>query len=56
MITLKQVLVIHNHAISKFGGESGLRDKALLESAINRPYQTYGFEELYLTAKEKAPA
>jgi death-on-curing protein len=38
MITLQEVEVIHEILIEKFGGSSGIRDREILESAINRPY------------------
>jgi hypothetical protein len=40
MISLDETLQIHEILIGKFGGLSGIRDLGILESAINRPYQT----------------
>jgi len=56
MITLIEVLLIHEHAIKTHGGANGTRDQNMLESAINRPFQEFGGEELYPTAYEKAAA
>lgn len=39
MIDLSEVEKIHDILIEKFGGAKGIRDKGLLESSINRPYQ-----------------
>ena len=33
--------------VKKHGGSSGVRDMHLLQSAINRPFATYGGEDLY---------
>ena len=38
------------------GGAKGIRDHGLLESAIARPYQTFGGEDLYPSAFHKAAA
>lgn len=56
MITLKEVLVIHQYAIEKFGGSEGVRDMNLLDSAIQRPYATFDQKELYPTSIEKSAA
>jgi death-on-curing protein len=42
MISTDQVIKIHEILIEKFGGTKGLRDLPLLESALSRPYQTFG--------------
>ena len=39
--TLREVLAIHEELISEFGGSSGLRDPAALESALMRPQLGY---------------
>jgi death-on-curing protein len=56
MFTVELVLSIHEKAIELFGGGKGIRDLGALESAINRPFQTFGEEDLYPTAFEKAAA
>ncbi len=56
MISAEQVLEIHKLVIDKFGGSSGLRDIGTLESAIARPFQTFGGGDLYPTIIEKAAA
>ena len=56
MISLEEVKFIHEILILKFGGAKGIRDLALLESAINRPFQTFDSQELYPSAIEKAAA
>ena len=49
MIDLKTVENIHNILIETFGGTAGIRDSGGLESAINRPFQTFDSKELYST-------
>lgn len=56
MITKEEVFLIHNEVIILYGGSNGIRDIGGLESAIARPYQTFGAEDLYLTCFEKAAA
>jgi death on curing protein len=56
MIDLSEVEKIHDILIEKFGGAKGIRDKGALESAINRPYQTFDGQELYLSPIDKAAA
>ena len=56
MISLKEVLSIHNILIDRFGGLKGVRDLNALESEINRPLQTFDGKELYPTIIEKVSA
>jgi death-on-curing protein len=56
MISLKDVFIIHYEAIKRFGGSFGVRDQDVLESALSRPFQTFGGVDLYPTSIEKAAA
>ncbi len=56
MISEKEVLEIHKILIERFGGSEGIRDQELLDSALNRPYQTFDRNELYPTPIDKAAA
>ena len=56
MVSLKEVESIHEILIDKFGGTKGIRDRGALESAINRPYQTFDQKELYPDPIDKAAA
>ena len=56
MISLNEVLAIHDILIERFGGARGVRDQAGLESAVNRPYQTFDGQELYPHTVDKAAA
>jgi death on curing protein len=46
-LTVKDVLLLHDISIDKFGGSHGLRDFGLLESAVARPQSTFDGEDLY---------
>ncbi len=54
MITIQEVLLIHERSIRDFGGSLGVRDYAMLESAVNRPYTTFNNLELYPKIEDKA--
>lgn len=56
MISIKEVEIIHNILIDKFGGAKGIRDFGLLESALARPYATFDGTDLYPSSIEKAAA
>lgn len=56
MIDLKLALRIHSILIKQYGGATGVRDLNAVESAINRPYSTFGGSDLYPTVIEKAAA
>jgi death-on-curing protein len=56
MIDINEVEKIHDILIENFGGAKGVRDKGALESAINRPYQTFDGQELYPSPIDKAAA
>jgi death-on-curing protein len=43
-LTLDEVLQLHASRIEKYGGEDGVRDMGLLESAIAQPYAGFGGE------------
>lgn len=54
--TLDEVLALHAGSIEAFGGESGVRDLGLLESALAMPHASFGGQDLHETAAEKAAA
>ncbi|MBN8568575.1 MAG: type II toxin-antitoxin system death-on-curing family toxin [Ignavibacteria bacterium] len=55
-MTSGEVISIHEILIEEFGGSNGLRDLGLLESSVNRIYQTFEGKELYPSPVEKAAA
>jgi len=54
VLTVSEVLLLHEKLIVKTGGLNGIRDMGLLESAILNCSQTFDDEELYPTTTEKA--
>ena len=46
-LTTDVVDEVHALAIAEFGGSPGLRDRALLESAVAAPQATFGGESVY---------
>ena len=54
MISISEVILIQDILIEKYGGTRGIRDRGLLESAINRPFQTFDSKELYHDPIQKA--
>ena len=53
-LTVEDILLLHRMLIQETGGKDGLRDSGLLDMAANRPYQTFGGQELYPSLPEKA--
>ena len=53
---MQQVLFINSRVVVETGGQTGLRDLALLESAVGRPRATFDGNELYSGLFEKAAA
>lgn len=47
-VTLPVVLAIHDEQLAIHGGSSGLRDQALLDSALNRPLNKWSYEKARL--------
>ncbi|MBI1767276.1 MAG: type II toxin-antitoxin system death-on-curing family toxin [Bacteroidetes bacterium] len=56
MIDIRDVENIHTILIEKFGSVSGIRDRTILDSAINRPFQTFDQKELYPSCIDKTAA
>lgn len=52
--TKEKVLLLHQIMAEATGGDVGVRDEALLESAIENIYATFDGVELYPTKEEKA--
>ncbi len=55
-LTLDEVLDLHEDQIQRFGGSSGVRDQALLESAVAVPSSTFAGEYLHPDLFEMAAA
>ena len=56
MITflLEDIIDFHNDLEQNSIVSAGIRDKSLIESAVNAPFQTFDNMELYPTIEEKA--
>lgn len=55
-LTVEIVREIHAAAIAGFGGSDGVRDMALLESAVAAPQATFGGQSPYKDVSEVAAA
>ena len=55
-LTPEQVLFIHARLIAETGGEHGVRDLGLLQSAVSRPQAVFEGNELYPDIYHKAAA
>jgi len=49
-----KVLLLHQMIAQETGGDAGVRDYGLLESALESAYQTFSGEELFPSKEEKA--
>ena len=54
VLTKNQILAMHGKLASLTGGASGIREEALLDSALEQPFQAFGGEDLYPTVQAKA--
>ena len=52
--TKEKVLLLHQLIAQETGGEVGLRDQGLLESALESAFATFDGRDLFLTKEEKA--
>lgn len=55
-LTVEIVREIHAEAISRFGGSDGLREVALLESAVSAPQASFGAKSPYRDLAEVGAA
>ena len=55
-LTVEIVRDIHQAAIRDFGGSDGIRENALLESAVAAPQATFGGKAIYASLTEIAAA
>ena len=52
-ISQEKVLLLHQLITEETGGDPNVRDMALLDSALESAFQTFGGKELYPTKEEK---
>ena len=55
-LTTDEVFLIHERILDTFGGARGLRDRGLLDSAVNRSRATFDGKDLYPDTFAKAAA
>jgi death-on-curing protein len=55
-LSVDDVLLVHRRVIEEFGGDSVLRDRGLLESAVAMPQSTFGGKDLHSGLAGKAAA
>jgi death-on-curing protein len=55
-LSLDEVLAQHADQVSRYGGESGMRDLALLQSALAMPQARFGGQWLHPSLPEMAAA
>ncbi len=55
-LSIKDVLILHADQVELYGGKKGVRDAALLESAIAQPQAGFGGEYLHGDIYEMAAA
>lgn len=54
ILTVDTIIEVHKRMIATSGGSEGIKDIALIDSAVSSIYQTYDSKELYPTLIEKA--
>ena len=54
LLSQTQILMLQEQLITETGGLHGLRDGALLESALSVPFQSYGGVDVYPSLQQKA--
>ena len=55
-LSVDMVIQIHQRVIEEYGGDSGLRDRGLLESAVAMPHSMFGGKFLHIDLAEMAAA
>lgn len=55
-LSVAAVMKIHQRVIDEFGGDGGLRDRGLLESAVSMPQAMFGGEYLHAELAAMAAA
>lgn len=55
-VAVEDLVFIHSAAIARYGGASGVRDTGSLEAAVDRPYSSFGGQEMFPGPFAKAAA
>jgi death on curing protein len=56
MISRREAEFYHAQLVREFGGATGLRAPGILDASLNRPFATFGGEDLFPTFFDKAAA
>lgn len=54
VLSKEQIVALHGELIAETGGDTGLRDEGLLESALYAPFQSFGTVEPFPSIQQKA--
>ena len=49
----EQIIMLHNAIYERYGGDFGVLNEGMLDSALQAPFQTFGGDELIPDTKEK---
>lgn len=52
-LSIENIVLFHEKIVRETGGSSGIRDRGLIESALNRAFMTYDGKDLYPSIIEK---
>src|SRR4051794_4516999 len=52
-LTIENIILFQEKIIKESGGSAGIRDRGLIESALNRAFMTYDGKDLYPSIIEK---
>ena len=52
-LSYENIVLFHEKIIQETGGSTGIRDRGLIESALNRAFMTYDGKDLYPSINEK---
>ena len=53
-LTKNQVLMLHQDLVEAHGGDSGIRDESLLDSALVSPFQTFDEQPFFPSIHQKS--
>lgn len=54
LLSKEQVILLHHDLIKTTGGTDGIRDEALLDSALHAPFQSFGGIDSFPSIQQKA--
>lgn len=52
--SIESIVEFHSHIVRECGGQDGVRDKGLLDSALNAPFQSFDGIDLFPSVLDKA--